>query len=97
MNLHCIRAPKNPKGGIGKFPKPERFPEAREISRGRTTSEVSRVEGNLKCGGDDFPNISPDFWCNTNTLSSTNQQTLPCGQGRIDSAKINPSLLIMRE
>ena len=25
------------------------------------------------------------------------QQILPCGQGRIDSVKINPSLVMMRE
>ena len=26
-----------------------------------------------------------------------NQQIIPCGQGRIDGVKINPSLLMMRE
>ena len=50
----------------------------------------------------DFP-ITPEFWWRTDILSSSiflqgvDQEILPCGQGRIDSAKINPSLLMMRE
>ena len=50
----------------------------------------------------DFP-IPPEFWWRTDILSSSiflqgvDQEILPCGQGRIDSAKINPSLLMMRE
>ena len=50
----------------------------------------------------DFP-ITPEFWWSTDILSSSNflqgvdQKILPCGQGRIDSVKINPSLLMMRE
>ena len=50
----------------------------------------------------DFP-IPPESWWSTDILSSSNplqgvdQQILPCGQGRIDSVKINPSLLMMRE
>ena len=50
----------------------------------------------------DFP-ITPEFWWRTDILSSSifiqgvDQEILPCGQGRIDSVKINPSLLVMRE
>ena len=50
----------------------------------------------------DFP-IPPEFWWRTDILSSSiflqgvDQEILPFGQGRIDSAKINPSLLMMRE
>ena len=75
---------------------PKRFPETREISRGRCLREILRAEGR------DFP-IPPEFWWSTDILliinSSTgmDQETHPCGQGRIDSVKINPSLLRMRE
>ena len=47
--------------------------------------------------------IPPEFWWSTDILliinSSTemDQEIHPCGQGRIDSVKINPSLLGMRE
>ena len=50
----------------------------------------------------DFP-IPPEFWWSTDNLSSSiflqgvDQEILPCGQGRIDSVKINPSLLMMRD
>jgi len=50
----------------------------------------------------DFP-IPPEFCWSMDILSSSiflqgvDQEILPCGQGRIDSAKINPSLLMMRE
>ena len=50
----------------------------------------------------DFP-ITPEFWWRTDILSSSiflqgvDQEILPCGQGRIDSVKINPSLLMMRD
>ena len=66
------------------------LPDAQEISRD------PRAEGM------DFP-IPPEFWCSTDILliinSSTgmDQEIHPCGQGRIDSLKINPSLLRMRE
>ena len=39
-------------------PTPERFPEARKISRERSPREILRVEGNLEGGGDGFPNTS---------------------------------------
>jgi len=49
------------------------------------------------------PPIPPESWWSTDILSSSNllqgvdQQILPCGQGRIDSVKVNPSLLTMRK
>ena len=58
--------------------------------------EISRAEGM------DFP-IPPEFWWSTDILliinSSTgmDQEIHPCGQGRIDSVKLNSSLLRMRE
>ena len=74
-------------------PTPERFPETRESQGSR---EIWRAEGM------DFP-IPPEFWWSTDNLSASifrqgvDQKILPCGQGRIDSVKINPSLLMMRE
>ena len=53
-------------------------------------------------GGMDFP-IPPEFWWSTDNLSASifwqgvDQKILPCGQGRIDSVKINPSLLMMTD
>ena len=50
----------------------------------------------------DFP-IPPSCWWSTDILSSSiflqgvDQKILPCGQGRIDSVKINPSLLMMTD
>ena len=50
----------------------------------------------------DFP-IPPEFWWSTDILSASlflqgvDQEILPCGQGRIDSVKINPSLLMMTD
>ena len=50
----------------------------------------------------DFP-IPPEFWWSTDNLSASiflqgvDQKILPCGQGRIDSGKINPSLLMMTD
>ena len=52
--------------------------------------------------GMDFP-IPPEFWWSTDILLIINpstgmdQEIYPCGQGRIDSVKINASLLRMRE
>ena len=45
----------------------------------------------------------PKFWWSTDNLSASiflqgvDQKILPCGQGRIDSVKINPSLLMMTD
>ena len=75
-------------------PTTKRFPEAQVTSPG--SREISRAEGM------DFP-IPPEFWWSTDILliinSSTgmDQEIHPSGQGRIDSVKINPSLLRMRE
>ena len=80
-------------GGIGKS-----IPDARKISRdprpeSRGSREIWRAEGM------DLP-IPPEFWWSTDNLSASifiqgvNQKILPCGQGRIDGVKINPSLLV---
>ena len=50
----------------------------------------------------DFP-ITPEFWWRTDILSSSiflqglDREILPCGQGRIGSVEINPSLLMMTD
>ena len=78
------------------FPRPERFPEGEARGKSWGSREISRAEGM------DFP-ITPEFWWRTDILSSSiflqgvDQEILPCGQGRIDSAKINPSLLMMTD
>ena len=48
LELECIRAP--PRRGMDWeiHPRRPRFPETREISRGRSPREISRVEGNLE-------------------------------------------------
>ena len=85
-------------GGIGKS-----IPDAREISRGRSLKEISRVEGNLEGGGDGFLNTSRVLVEYGHSLiinlsiRNSDQKFLPCGQGRIDGVKINPSLLMLRE
>ena len=76
-------------GGIGKS-----IPDARKISWDRR--DFLRTEGM------DFPKL-PEFWWSTDLLSLSmflqgmDQKILPCGQVSIDSVKINPSLLMMRE
>ena len=99
----CIRAPprrgryweihpRRPKD----FPRPERFPEGEARGKSRGSREIWRAEGM------DFP-IPPEFWWSTDNLSASiflqgvDQKILPCGQGRIDSVKINPSLLMMTD
>ena len=78
------------------FPRPKRFPEGEARGKSRGSREIWRAEGK------DFP-IPPEFWWSTDNLSASiflqgvDQKFLPCGQGRIDSVKINPSLLRMRE
>ena len=101
--LDCIRAPprrgryweihpRRPKD----FPRPERFPEGEARGKSRGSREIWRAEGM------DFP-IPPEFWWSTDNLSASiflqgvDQKILPCGQGRIDSVKINPSLLMMTD
>ena len=103
---HCIRAP--PKQGRyweihlrcpRDFLRPKRFP------KGEAWGKISRVKIFLTLW--DFPRLGPfgppKFWWSTNILLSSillqwvNQEILPFGQGMVDSAKINPSLLMMRE
>ena len=103
LRSDCIRAPprrgryweihpRRPKD----FPRPERFPEGEARGKSRGSREIWRAEGM------DFP-IPPEFWWSTDNLSASiflqgvDQKILPCGQGRIDSVKINPSLLMMRD
>ena len=101
--VDCIRAP--PRRGRyweihprcpKDFPRPERFPEGEARGKSRGSREISRAEGM------DFP-IPPEFWWSTDILLIINpstgmdQEIHPSGQGRIDSVKINPSLLRMRE
>jgi len=77
-------------------PTPERFPEGEARGKSRGSREIWRAEGM------DFP-IPPEFWWSTDNLSASiflqgvDQKILPCGQGRIDSVKINPSLLMMTD
>ena len=98
----CIRAaprrgryweihPRRPRG----FPRPERFPKGVDFA-------PLALGKYLGPRGMYFP-IPPEFWWSTDILllinSSTgmDQKIHTCGQGRIDSVKINPSLLRMRE
>ena len=79
-------------GGIGK-----------SILDTQDPQEILRVEGILEGGGDGFPNNSQVLVKYEHSLiinfstGYQDQEIIPCGQGRIDSAKINPSLLMMRE
>ena len=69
---------------------------------GKSTQDFLRPEGNRAGLGDGFPHTSHVWW-STDILTSSiflqgvDQKILPCGQGRIDSVKINPSLLMMRD
>ena len=76
-------------------PTPERFPEGEARGKSRGLRKILRAEGM------DFL-LRLEFWWSTDNLSSSiflqgvDQKILPCGQGRIDIVKINPSLLMMR-
>ena len=78
------------------FPRPSRFPSGFALGKSLGSRKISWASGM------DFP-IPPEFWWSTDILliinSSTgmDQEIHPSGQGRIDSVKINPSLLRMRE
>ena len=83
-------------------PTTERFPEVREMSRGRSPRDTSRAEGNLEGGGDVQPNISRleavyGHSLIINPYQGMYQEIHPCMAGSIDSVKINTSLLMMRE
>ena len=77
------------------FPQPSRFPSGYALGKSLGSWEISWASRM------DFP-IPPEFWWSTDILliinSSTgmDQEIHPCGQGRIDSVKINPSVLRMR-
>ena len=78
------------------------FPEAREMSRGRSPRDISRAEGNLEVGGDVQPNTSQLEAVYGHSLIIISYQGMyqeihPCMAGSIDSVKINTSLLMMRE
>ena len=83
-------------------PTTKRFPEAREMSRGRSPRDISRAEGNLEVGGDVQPNTSRleavyGHSLIINPYQGMYQEIHPCMAGSIDSVKINTSLLMMRE
>ena len=88
-------------------PTAEKFPETGEVFRGRSSREILRTEG---IEGIDFPSFGGVQACRSDILSSSiflqpvvhcttgvDQEILPGGQGRIDNAKVNPILLMMRE
>ena len=70
----------------------------RECPYSTKTREVLKIS----LDSQDFP-IPPEFWWSTDIHSSSiflqgvDQKIIPCGQGRIDSVKINPSLLMMTD
>ena len=83
-------------------PTTKRFPEAREMSRGRSPRGISRAEGNLEVGGDVQPNTSRleavyGHSLIINPYLGMYQEIHPCRAVSIGSVKINTSLLMMRE
>ena len=82
-------------------PTTKRFPEAREMSRGRSPRDISRAEGNLEVGGDVQPNSSRfeavyGHSLIINPSLGMYQEIHPCRASSIDSVKINTSLPMMR-
>ena len=96
--IYCIRAPprrgryweihpRRPKD----FPRPERFPEGE--ARGKSFGPQGWISQYLPSfGGARTDNLSASIF-----LQGLDQKIPPCGQGRIDSVKINPSLLMMTD
>ena len=83
-------------------PTTKKFPEAREMSRGRSPRDISRAEGNLEVGGDVQPNTSRfeavyGHSLIINPSLGMYQEIHPCRASSIDSVKINTSLPMMRE
>ena len=83
-------------------PTTKRFPEAREMSRGRSLRNISRAEGNLEIGGDVQPNSSQfeavyGHSLIINPSLGIYQEILPCRASSTYSVKINTSLPMMRE
>ena len=91
-------------GGIEKS-----IPDAREISRDPRDFPRAKPEGNLEGRGKSrgrrgwisqyFPSFGGVRTFSSSSILSLgmDQEIHPCGQGRIDSVKINLSLLMMRE
>ena len=80
-------------------PTTERFPEAREMSRGRSPRDISRAEGNLEVGGDVQPNTSRleavyGHSLIINPYQGMYQEIHPCRAGSIGIVKINTSLMM---
>ena len=102
--MHIVSVLHQNEGGIGKS-----IPDAQEISRDPRDFPRAKPEGNLEGLGKSrgrrgwISQYLPSFggvW----TFSSSSihlqgwiRKIHPCGQGRIDSVRINPSLLRMRE
>ena len=83
-------------------PTTKRFPEAREMSRGRSPRDISRAEGNLEVGGDVQPNTSRfeavyGHSLIINPSLGMYQEIHPCRVSSTYSVKINTSLPMMRE
>ena len=83
-------------------PTTKRFPEAREMSRGRSPRDISRAEGNLEVGGDVQPNSSRfeavyGHSLIINPSLGMYQEIHPCRASSTYSVKINTSLPMMRE
>ena len=83
-------------------PTTKRFPEAREMSRGRSPRDISRAEGNLEVGGDVQPYTSRfeavyGHSLIINPSPGMYQEIHPCWVISIDSVKINTPLLMMRK
>ena len=83
-------------------PTTERFPEAREMSRGRSLRDISRAEGYLEVRGDVEPNSSRfkavyGHSLIINPSLGMYQEIHPCRTSSIDSVKINTSLPMMWE
>ena len=80
----------------------KRFPEAWEMSRGRSPRDISRAGGNLEVGRDVKPNTSRlkavyGHSLIINLSLGMYQQIHPSRAVSIYSVKINTSLLMMRE
>ena len=83
-------------------PTTKRFPEAREMSRGRSPRDISRAEGNLEVGGDVQPNTSRfeavyGHSLIINPSLGMYQEIHPSKASSTYSVKINTSLPMMRE
>ena len=83
-------------------PMTKRFPEAREMSRGRSPRDISRAEGNLEVGGDVQPNSSRfkavyGHSLIINPSLGMYQEIHPCWASSTYNVNINTSMPMMRE